>query len=29
MGIYMEEGSGGMLIGFVFYGGQYGVQFGS
>lgn len=25
----MEEGSGGMLTGLVFYGGQYGAQFGS
>ncbi|KAK4641260.1 hypothetical protein QC761_610850 [Podospora bellae-mahoneyi] len=28
-GIYMEEGSGGMLTDLVFYGGQYGAQFGS
>ncbi|KAK0671695.1 family 55 putative glycoside hydrolase [Cercophora samala] len=28
-GIFMEEGSGGMLTDLVFYGGQYGAQFGS
>ncbi|KAK4180482.1 family 55 putative glycoside hydrolase [Triangularia setosa] len=28
-GIYMEEGSGGMLTDLVFYGGKYGAQFGS
>ncbi|TPX11053.1 uncharacterized protein E0L32_007914 [Thyridium curvatum] len=28
-GIFMEEGSGGMLSDLVFYGGEYGVQFGN